>query len=354
MKIMVIIPTLYGGGTERAVSRLTKEWAKSHQVILVSFDAGKRTYDYGGQIVNIRLPASDYPLKKVYNFGARAMRLARLLRQEDPDRIVSFMDIANVPAVVAATMATRLGRLYVSVRSDPAGLPFVLRVCIPWLYRLPTAVVAVSEGVKRKLISMGLPGTKISVIPNPIADTDGRAIGQESTLLLTTPFILGVGRLVREKGFDQLLQAFRKLARRELHLIVLGKGKDRRALIALTHELGIADRVHFPGWVVNVETWYRHAVCFVLSSRSEGRPNAIVEAMANGCPVISFDCDYGPSEIIEHGENGLLVTNGDIEGMTKAIARVLDCETLRRKLANKGMQGVKMYDVKTIATHWLA
>ena len=248
-------------------------------------------------------------------------------------------------------MTGRLGRLYVSVRTNPASFRFVFRILFPLLYRGPAGVVAVSEGVKRELESAGVPAAKISVIPNPVVSASGRAVGREPPL--PSCFILGAGRLEREKGFDRLLAAVHGLDRPDLHLVILGKGGEHRALVELAHELGMEDRVHFPGWV-QVEAWYRHAECFVLSSRREGWPNVLAEAIANGCPAVSFDCRYGPREIIEDGKSGLLVTEGDIEGLTKAIARVLDDETLRRSLAANGVERMRRFGVEGIAARWLA
>ena len=353
MKVLAIIDMPRGGGAQRVLSRLTQEWGMSHQVVTVFFDASNLRYDYRGTIVDLRVPASDNLLRKVYNVWVRAIRLRCLLRQECPDRIFSFQEGANFPVIAAATLVGCLGRLYVSVRDNPATFLFLFRTLIPLLYRLPAGVVAVSDGVKQGLELRHVSATKISVIPNPISRTDKQAIGQKSVAPLPNRFILGVGRLDRQKGFDRLLEAFHRLGRPELHLVILGEGEERLELINLSRELGIEKRVHFPGYVTDVETWYRHAECFVLSSRHEGWPNVLMEAMAEGCSVISFDCKYGPSEIIRDGENGLLVPEGDVEGLTKSIARVLDDKALRRDLVVKGMERVKMFEVKEIAARWL-
>ena len=294
-------------------------------------------------------------MKKTYYIVVVSARLITLLRQEQPDRIFSFMEKANFVAIAAASWVGCIDRLYVSVRINPMFLPFLVRrALIPLLYRIPAGIVAVSDGVKQSLELLHVSATKISVIPNPISRTDKQAIGQKSVALLPNRFILGVGRLDYQKGFDRLVEAFHRLGRPELHLVILGEGEEQLELINLSREFEIEKRVHFPGYVIDVETWYRHAECFVLSSRSEGCPNVLVEAMAEGCSVISFDCKDGPSEIIQDGENGLLVPEGDIEGLTKSIALVIDDEALRRNLVVNGMERVKMFEVKEIAARWLA
>ncbi len=168
------------------------------------------------------------------------------------------------------------------------------------------------------------------------------------------PFVLGVGRLAYEKGFERLLEAFSRIRPPGVHLVILGEGPERANLIKRAKELGIEEYVHLPGFVTDVDTWYRHAECFVLSSRHEGWGMVLTEAMDNSCPVVSFDCNYGPSEILEGGANGLLVPEGDVEGLAKAMERVLKDGALRRDLAAKGMERAKMFDVKKIAPRWLA
>ena len=353
MKILVVVPTLLGGGAERVVSILTKEWEKSHQVTLVLFDASSRDYDYGGRIVDLRLPASDYLLMKICNYIGRTIRLYRVLRRERSDRILSFLERANFPSIAAAIMAGCRNRLYVSVRGDPSWLPFIYRILLPWIYRIPAGVIAVSEGVKCRLESMRVPAKRISVIPNPISGTAKDAVERKSVPPPVDRFILAVGRLSWEKGFDRLLTAFHALDQSDVHLVILGRGAEESALVVLARKLGIEKHVHFPGYVTDVENWYRNAECLVLSSRHEGWPNVLIEAMANGCPVVSFDCKYGPSEIIDHGENGLLVPEGDVEELEKAINRILGDDGLRRSLAAKAMERVGMLDAKEIALRWL-
>ncbi len=354
MNILVVIPTLQGGGAERVVSLLTQEWARSHRVMIALFDASRIAYDYGGQIADLRAPGSANPLKKAYNGVARAARIMGLLRREQPDLVISFLEGANFPAIVAAALTGYLGRLSVSVRNDPAHLPTIYRRLLPWPYRLPARVIAVSDGVRQGLESMGVPAAKTSFIPNPVIVRDRQSTANESASPFPHPFVLGAGRLIQVKGFDRLLEAFSRLNQSGVHLVVLGEGEERAGLVRMARELGIEEYVHLTGRVADVETWYRHAECFVLSSRHEGWPNVLMEAMANGCPVVSFDCNYGPSEVLEGGANGLLVPEGDVEGLAAAMRRVLSNEALRRDLATRGMERARMFDVREIAARWLA
>ncbi|MCG8625489.1 MAG: glycosyltransferase [Proteobacteria bacterium] len=164
-----------------------------------------------------------------------------------------------------------------------------------------------------------------------------------------------------EKGFDLLLQAYAGLPHTTANpapsLVILGGSSrvanQRPLLIRLAKALGIADRVHLMGAVTNPENYYAHAECFVLSSRHEGWGLVLVEAMTYGCPVVSFDCPVGPREIIKHGVNGLLVANGDVKSLTKAIAQVLGDAKLRQQLSEAGKKRVGEFRLSEIAPQWL-
>ena len=352
MKIVVVISSLSRGGAERVVSTLTCEWARYHHVVIALFDAAHPAYGCGGRIVDLRLPALQTPMKKVQRIGARSMHLARLFRRERPDRIVSFMETANIPAIAAAAVTGLLDRICVSVRNNPSMISTPYRVLIPWLYRIPERVIVPSDGVKKRLEEMGVPAAKLLVISNPVLTRPVATPGTRSPF--AARYILGAGRLHRQKGFDRLLRAFSNIDRSDLHLVVLGDGDEYPRLMALAHKLGIKSRVYFPGAVSDIQTWYRNAECFVLSSRYEGWPNVLMEAMASGCPVVSFDCRYGPSEILEDGKSGLLVAQDEVMALTAAITRVVSDGVLRRHLAAEGRKRVKAFAVEDIAPRWLA
>ena len=300
---MVVIGALPRAGAERVVARLTTEWSRRHDVIVALFDGTRSAYEVGGRVVDLQLPAGGGLLKTVTRVGMRALRLAATFRRERPDRVISFMERANVPSIIAAALTGMLGRLCVSVRNNPASIRAYWRMLIPVMYRLPDRVVAPSEGVRRALVRSGLSRAKVSVIHNPVD------VGKSDPGLGTDPderrYVLGAGRLHRQKGFDRLLRAFAQTTIAGLELVILGEGAERGRLEALARRLGVASRVHLPGVVADVESWYRGALCFVLSSRYEGWPNVLMEAMAAGCPVVSFDCPYGPAEMLNGGERGV-------------------------------------------------
>lgn len=353
MKILVVIPILFDGGAERVVSVLTKEWAKIHDVRLVLFEQSEQDYDHGGRLIDLDIPATTNHLRKMYNSVRRIMRLSQVMMRERPDRVISFLDRCNVISVAAAIMTGYQDRLYVSVRINPSFLHGIYKILLPLIYRFPARIIAVSEGVKIGLKSIHISPERVSVITNPVFGTNRYTFEHKAPSPLSNRYILGVGRLDYQKGFDLLLSAFHTLKQSDTHLVILGQGSEKSALVIMAQKLGIEKRVHFPGFISNIEIWYRNAECFVLSSRMEGYPNVLLEAMANSCPVVSFDCNYGPSEIIEHNENGLIVPDGDVEALGKAIDRVLGDADLSKKIVDNARLRVSDFDVKKIAPLWL-
>ena len=176
-------------------------------------------------------------------------------------------------------------RLCVSVRIDPVMIPYLYRQLMPIAYRLSESVVAPSQGVSNALQKLGVPARNLSVISNPVGkQTD---VITSAHVGFPKRFILGVGRLERQKGFDRLLTAFAKMDQSDIQIVILGHGTERTALLAMSQQLEIRSLLRLPGAVSDVDAWYRRAECFVLTSHYEGSPNVVVEAMANGCPVVS-------------------------------------------------------------------
>ena len=227
------------------------------------------------------------------------------------------------------------------------------------LLRLATHTVAVSDGLAEELASMtGVRRDRITTIHNPFvraSRTDhhrpslhpwleaGGPTGRPSTSPAPSsarwpPVVLAAGRLTRQKNFPLLIRAFHRVrSGRPLRLVILGAGPERARLEQLVESLGLQDAVSLPGWTANPLACMARADLFVMSSRWEGLPLALIEALASGCPVVSTDCRHGPSEILDGGAFGRLVPPGDEAALADAMERTLDAppdrDLLRRRAA---------------------
>jgi glycosyltransferase involved in cell wall biosynthesis len=204
--------------------------------------------------------------------------------------------------------------------------------------------------------------SNIVIIPNavtyPIASlppilAPEKVVGKEGKV------ILAVGKLHEQKGFDLLISAFHRIAQHApgWMLVILGKdvktGNQRQNLQQQVDELNLSDRVKMPGCAGNILDWYRRADIFVLSSRYEGFPNALLEAMANGCSCISYDCDTGPSEIIINEQNGLLIAPEDIDSLAEAMERLVKDEKLRAHIAANAIKVRENFSQHRIMDMWI-
>ncbi len=221
--------------------------------------------------------------------------------------------------------------------------------------------IAVSEGVSDRLSAItGIPRNGIATIYNPIvpSDLEPRMAEPPAHPWLVDdgpPVILSAGRLARLKDYPTLIKAFSRLtARRSCRLIILGEGRMRNEIEHLIGSLSLGDRVSLPGWVENPFPYMSRARLFVMSSRHEGLPGVLVEAMACGCPCVSTDCPSGPAEILRNGQLGPLVPMGDEFALADAMERVLvrppDADVLRKRAADfSADNAVRAYE-KLLAT----
>jgi glycosyltransferase involved in cell wall biosynthesis len=193
---------------------------------------------------------------------------------------------------------------------------------------------------------------KIIIVPNPVVLPTPAS--QLSPNLSGQHSLIAIGRLVPQKGFDLLLTALAKLKDRypEWRLTILGEGASRPQLESLRAELGLSHLVDFLGEVKNPSTYLHQANLFVMSSRFEGFPNALCEAMACGLPVISTDCPSGPAEIIDNGKDGLLVENENVSALAIAMEKLMSDEGERKFLATNALVAIQRFSIEKVMLVW--
>jgi glycosyltransferase involved in cell wall biosynthesis len=164
--------------------------------------------------------------------------------------------------------------------------------------------------------------------------------------------ILAVGRLNRQKGFDRLIKAFSQLDPKDWKLTIIGEGSERKNLEKLIKELSLEGYISMPGRTETIEKWYQKSPIFVLSSRVEGFPNVLCEAMAYGCACVSFDCIAGPNEIITDKIDGYLVKNGDIDALSMRINLLINNAEDRRRIGKEAMKISDRLNIDSIMGQW--
>ena len=267
------------------------------------------------------------------------LRLAGYLSNERPSALLSTRERAGRQALYARRLTRSAVRILVrvgthnSVSLQQRNLVqrFLRRRALAFTYRRVDGIIAVSRGVAADLAAAsGLPPERIVTLNNPTVPEDVReraavAVAHPWLQPGAPPVIMALGRLARVKDYPTLLQAFARLrATAPLRLMILGDGNQRGALLDLAAHLGVTADVALPGFVANPYSYLSKATLFVLCSRREGSPNALIEALAVGTPVVATDCPSGPGEILDHGRIGRLVSVGDVEGLAGAMKATLD------------------------------
>jgi glycosyltransferase involved in cell wall biosynthesis len=198
---------------------------------------------------------------------------------------------------------------------------------------------------------------RIDVIPNPIlwpVPESDPGIEPSTVCKPDRKMLLAAGRLDPQKGFDLLIPAFAGLADKnpDWDLVILGEGAGRERLQAEISARGLESRVFLPGWAGNVAAWYARAQLYVMSSRFEGFPLTLAEAMAHGLPAISFDCDTGPRDIIRSGVDGFLIPPENVPALTEGLDRLMGDDGLRSTIASAAKQARDRFSMESVARMW--
>jgi glycosyltransferase involved in cell wall biosynthesis len=354
LRIAFVIPSLGAGGAERVATLLANEWRRvGHDVTLVNFDRpGTEPFfplDPGVSLHALSAHATKGALAKLGTNAARVSRLRSLLQTLRPDVVVAFMTEANVVALWASR---GLGiPVVISERNQPdrPGLGPVRKLARRLTYPSASAMVVQTDAIASWAKSrFRIP---IHVMPNPVrvgAEATPRQEGEAQ-------WLISLGRLAPQKGFDVLIESFAAIASKHpnWHLVIYGEGPDRPLLERQRIASGCADRISLPGLTRDAPGALRKASLFVLPSRFEGYPNALLEALAQGLPVVATACPGGTAEILGNGAHGLLVPPDDVSAMTAALDAMLSTPDLRDGLASRARQAVTGLDVATIGRQWL-
>ncbi len=354
MRPLLVISSLSSGGAERVASRMANYWAGKGWCVWVvtlastSPDFYKLDPGVSRVALDVTGEASSFT-ETTRNILTRVKALRASFRSMKPQAIISFVDRTNILTILGA-LGLRIP-VIVCERTDPRhhSIGRVWTGLRRLLYPLAGAVVVQSESVKEWARAFLLQ-RKLFVIPNHVV-VDGEYA--EEPISWSCPFVVAVGRLEYCKGFDSLIRAFGKAVQgTDWSLVILGEGPEGPRLRAMAGALGVEKHLHFAGTRRDVLAVMKRAGLFVLSSRYEGFPNALLEAMSCGLPVISFDCPSGPREIIRHGVDGILVPPGDVDAMAKAMARMMADEGERQRLGIRAQEVVQRFSAERVMGMW--
>lgn len=350
MKICILLPSLVGGGAEKLHILLAKEWIKrGNEVSFLILDDKK----VAGTL------KSTIPKEcSIEVIGEKRIRktltpITRYLKKTKFDIFLIPMWPMTVIAIIAAFFSKTKSKIIISDHTNLTASRetelkvslILLRFTIAIFYRFADAIITVSRGVQNDISKLGLLDKKlITVIYNP------PALMPEMEKQYNNPLIelgwkpkfknkiLAVGSLIKQKNFSNLIKAFSlmpKSIRDNSQLIILGEGIERKSLEKLITDSSLEEQISMPGFVIDPKPWFLSADLFVLSSDWEGFGIVLVEAMQSKLPIVSTNCDSGPSEILNNGEYGYLVSCNNPKELSLGICKSLDKDHDLEKLFHR-------------------
>jgi glycosyltransferase involved in cell wall biosynthesis len=357
MRITLAISTFDIGGAQRVMALMANYWAaQGHDVALVSLSPqSKDWFELHHLVKRVSLnllSASAHLGRALCQNALRVLRLRDELRQLRPDVVISFMDTTNVLTILASH---GLGiPVIVSERIDPRqhAIGLAWNTLRSLLYRRADALVVQSPALRDWAREVAV-DARVHVIPNPINPVfNGTATAARCRE--TGHTVVAMGRLVRQKGFDLLIEAFARCAGQhpDWSLVILGEGEERLNLESLISAVGLQDRVRLAGKVPDPGPTLGQADLFVLSSRFEGFPNALIEAMTCKLAVISTDCPCGPRDIIHDGVDGLLIPPEDVNALAKSMDHLMSNPLERQRLGASAMEVAERFGIEKIMGMW--
>lgn len=344
-KIAILVPDLSLGGGQRSAVSTAELLSRNNKVDIVIFSDEKRVFETDLRVRNLSCPKKDSFLGKTYNIYKRRQQFRKLCAQEKYDLVISFLESANLCAFLSDRKNSVL-----TMHLSPKMLTRFDQLILRHVLSRSENIVAVSDGLKKHLGEMGHDLRNITVINNPICAESIRAQAGENNFNNTKRFIVSAARLTWQKGYDVMINAFRKSQASSTHdLIIIGAGED---LDSLKSMLEPDDNVYFIGEMSNPFPVIKAADMFLMTSRFEAFPMVLLETLALEKAIIAYDCPTGLTDIIENNENGVLVENHNFDELVKAIDRVTSSEIVRSELTKNCLASIEQYSFDSIESRW--
>lgn len=341
MKILILIHKLYGGGAERVATILANHLCQKHDVTIVVNANNLPPFPIDNRVKIVTIP---YKIKIRYTFTIQTfMFVSRMIKKENTDLIISFLIGKNIQTILLNLFTKK--KLIISERTSTLRNKPMWRLARKYLYPLASHVVYVSQcdyeyhsHIKNK-----------SAIHNPAI------LEPYSNYSNRSKSILAVGALYRWKikGYDMLLKAWYNLANKypDWTLEILGKTSPN-PIEKKIKKYNLQGRIKFLDYTTKPEDIYRDKSIFVLTSRFEGCPNSLIEAMSQGCACLANNCPSGPHEIINNGIDGLLSEYNNVEDFTNKLALLIEDYELRKRLSSEATKITQKFNKEAIMQKW--
>jgi len=343
MRIIIVAGDLFVGGSQRYLSTMANYWNSiGIEVFMILLRPGETHYklDEGISLTKLHYDHKD-KRKLIFRSARTYIELRRKLKEVKPDVVLSNLSTTNILTILASHHLHH--KLFIrDAYGHTRKRSKLERKLRKKLYPKVDGIIAQTKEIKDFTIKE-IGQQNIKVIRNPV-----RHISDDGTEP-REKIILNMGELTGRKGQVHIIDICEKLNDPDWKFIILGEGRKRAVLERMITERHLNDRISLFGAVKNVDDWLLRSSIFIFPSLLEGLPNALIEAMSAGLPCVSFDCDDGPRDLINDGENGFLVPVGDADMMLKRIKQLIESEDLRKRLGNKAIKSVEHFSVQNIS-----
>lgn len=351
-KIAFVTYGMRSGGAERVISILSNFLIKYFDVFIIIMIDSPSFYTLSSEVTLLHCKNSRKPTKGIFEAFTSNFKtyksLLKILKEEKIDLAIGFLTTNNILATLAAK---RLGiPVIISERNNPflqsASIDIFWKVLRRLVYPMADILTVQTPRVKT-FYSSFIKERKLVTIPNPVNPNFDRTMRVKKENI-----VLNVGSLEHQKGQDILIRAFSEAQLDGWELHIVGEGSQRPKLTALIRESNLQERVFLLGRKSNIAEHYASCKIFAFSSRYEGFPNALLEAMYFGLACVSTDCPTGPAEMIENGVNGYLVAVDNTDALTLKLQQLAANEDLRLSMGRAACKSVEQYGTKEIVGKW--
>lgn len=351
-KIGFVIGKLYSGGAERVISTLSNDLIERFDVTIITFAKSSPFYPLDDRIKVVHCCDQIIQPNSIFNSlklnYILVKRISQITKKEQINILIGFITSANI----LTTISAKLNGIpcIISERNNPLveEVPKLWVMLRKIVYPLANSLVLQTKGIK-KLYEKKIRPDKITVLPNPISSELSKL---RTTIKKNEKIILTVGRLDKNKCHDKLISAFKTIDPKGWKVKIIGEGPKKQELNGLIERHGLTKKIEIISKVKDIHNYYNKASIFVFTSKTEGFPNALLEAMHYGLPCVSTNCDFGPSDLINDGVNGYLIPLNDQIELTNKLTHLINNENLQKHFSVKGKATTENYMSKNVTAQW--